>query len=249
MPLAAKVERIEPQLLRERVYVAVKRWIVDGILLPGERVRDMELAGRLGVSRMPVREALTRLADEGFVEMVANRWTRVAPADPNDAGRLYPLVWTLETLAIRLAAPRLGDGEVAKMRKANQRLRRAIEAHDAVAASGADRELHAVYIELTGNPELIEMLSSLKAKLRRLEIVYFGGSVIAAKSADEHDELIDALEGRDLDAAVGFIIGNWQQSYERILARGDVTLQSKMHRTEGGKHESRRSLRLDPGRP
>lgn len=234
MPLAARVDRIEPQLLRDRVYVTVKRWIVDGILLPGERVRDMELAERLGVSRMPVREALTRLADEGFVQMAANRWTRVAPADPVDAGRIYPLVWTLETLAIRLAAPHLGDGAVAKMRKLNERLRRAIEAHDAVAASRADRELHAVYIELTGNPELIEILSSLKAKLRRLEIVYFGGSVIATKSGDEHDELIDALEDRDIEAAVVSITGNWQQSYERILARGAVTLQSGEHRTEGG---------------
>lgn len=234
MPLTEKVDRIEPQLLRNRVYVTVKRWIVDGILLPGERVHDMELAERLGVSRMPVREALTRLAHEGFVQMAANRWTRIAPADPNDAGRIYPLVWTLETLAIRLAAPRLGDSAVAKMRKLNERLRRAIEVHDAVAASRADRELHAVYIELTANPELIETLSGLKAKLRRLEIVYFGGSIIAARSADEHDELIDAIEHRDVEAAVGFIVANWQQSYERILARGEATLQSLGHRTEGG---------------
>lgn len=229
MPLAARVDRIEPKLLRDRVYVAVKRWIVDGILLPGERVRDMELAERLGVSRMPVREALTRLADEGFVQMAANRWTRVAPADPDDAGRIYPIVWTLETLAIRLAAPHLGDGAVAKMRKSNERLRRAIEARDAVTASRADRELHAVYIELTGNPELMEILSSLKAKLRRLEIVYFGGSVIAARSADEHDELIDALARGDVDAAVGMVTGNWQKSYERILARGDATLGGAEH--------------------
>lgn len=233
MPLTAAVERIEPQLLRERVYVAVKGWIVDGILLPGERVRDVELAERLGVSRMPVREALTRLADEGFVQMAANRWTRVAPADADDAGRIYPLVWTLETLAIRLAAPHLGDGAVAKMRTSNERLRRAIEAHDAVAASRADRELHAVYIELTGNPELIEILSSLKAKLRRLEIVYFGGSVIAERSADEHDQLIEALARGNVEAAVGMVKDNWERSYERILARGDATLQDEQHRTGG----------------
>lgn len=234
MPLTARVERILPQLLRERVYVAIKRWIVDGVLLPGERVRDVELAGRLGVSRMPVREALTRLADEGFVQMTANRWTRVAPADPDDARRIYPIVWTLETLAIRLVAPHLGDGAVAKMRKSNERLRRAIEAGDAAAASRADRELHAVYIEATGNPELVEILSSLKSKLRRLEIVYFGGSVIAARSADEHDDLIDALTRGDVEAAVGIVRGNWQQSYERLLARGEATLGSGEHRTEGG---------------
>ena len=231
MPLAAKVERIEPQLLRERVYVAVKRWIVDGILLPGERVRDAELADRLGVSRMPVREALARLADEGFVQMAANRWTRVAPADPDDARRIYPIVWTLETLAIRLGAPHLGDGSFAKMRKVNERLRRAIEEGDAVSASRADRELHAVFVEATGNPELIDILSSLKAKLRRLEIVYFGGSVIAVRSADEHDDLIEALARGDVEAAVEMVRDNWQRSYERILAPVQAASGSGQHRT------------------
>ena len=235
MPLAARVERIEPQLLRERVYVAVKGWIVDGILLPGERVRDVELAERLGVSRMPVREALTRLADEGFVQMAANRWTRVAPADPDDAGRIYPILWTLETLAIRLAAPHIGPDAVTQMRASNERLRRAIDVGDAVAASREDRDLHGVYIEATHNPELIEILSGLKAKLGRLEIVYFGGSVIATRSADEHDDLIDALARANVEAAVGILTRNWQQSYERILARGDMTLQSEGHLAEGEK--------------
>lgn len=219
MPLATEVERIEPQLLRERVYATVRRWIVDGVLLPGERVRDVDLAGRLGVSRMPVREALTRLADEGFVEMAANRWTRVAPADPDDARRIYPIVWTLETLAIRSSVDGLGAGEFALMRDANMRLREAIARGDAVAASSADRELHAVYVEATGNEELAGILADLKAKLRRLEIVYFGGSVIAERSAVEHDELIAALERRDIAAAVALVRDNWERSYERILTR------------------------------
>lgn len=233
MPLAANVKRIEPKLLRERVYVAVKRWIVDGVLLPGERVRDVELADRLGVSRMPVREALTRLADEGFVQMAANRWTRVAPADPDDARRIYPIVWTLETLAIRFGAPHLGDGALARMRKANERLRRAIDEGDAVTASRADEELHAVYVEATGNSELVDILSSLKTKLRRLEILYFGGSVIAARSADEHDDLIDALGRGDVETAVGLVRDNWQRSYERILAPVQAAPGSGQRQTEG----------------
>lgn len=233
MPLSAKVERIEPQLLRARVYAIVKRWIVDGVLLPGERVRDMELAERLGVSRMPVREALARLADEGFVEVSANRWTRVAPANPDDARRIYPIVWTLETLAIRLVASHLGDRELAKMREANQRLRRAIKEGDAVSASRTDRELHSVYVEATGNPELVDILSSLKTRLRRLEIVYFGGSVIAARSADEHDDLIEALARRDVEAAVEMVRENWQRSYERILGPMQSTPDSGQHRTQG----------------
>lgn len=233
MPLSAKVERIEPQLLRARVYDIVKRWIVDGALAPGERLRDAELAHRLGVSRMPVREALARLADEGFVEVAANRWTRVAPANPDDARRIYPIVWTLETLAIRLAAAYLGDGAFAKMRKANERLRRAIKEGDAVTASRTDRELHAVYVDATGNPELIDILSSLKTRLRRLEIVYFGGSVIAERSADEHDQLIEALARGNVETAVEMVKDNWERSYERILAPVQAATGGGQHRPEG----------------
>ena len=68
MPVPDVVETIQPQLMREEVYLTIKRWIVDGALAPGEKVRDLQLAERLGVSRMPIREALNRLADEGFVE-------------------------------------------------------------------------------------------------------------------------------------------------------------------------------------
>lgn len=213
------VEPIKPQLLREEIYLTIRRWIVDGALLPGEKVRDMELAERLGVSRMPVREALTRLADEGFVEMAANRWTRVAPLDPEDARRIYPIVWSLEPLAVSLAAPRLGEAETDAMRRCNERLRSAIAAGDAVEASRADGDFHQVCIEATGNQELITILAGLKIKLRRLEIAYFGGSVIASRSVDEHDELIVALHRGDVAAAARAVRENWQRSFERILAR------------------------------
>lgn len=111
------------------------------------------------------------------------------------------------------------------MRKSNERLRRAIEAGDAAAASRADRELHAVYIDATGNPKLVEILLSLKAKLRRLEVIRLGGSVVAARSADEHDDLIDSLAGGDVEAGSGEI------------------------EPKEAKHESNRSLRPGPGRP
>ena len=75
--------------MREEAYRELRRLIVDGQLEPGEKVRDREIAGWLGVSRMPVREAITRLADEGLVEMAANRFTRVRPLSAQEACLLY----------------------------------------------------------------------------------------------------------------------------------------------------------------
>jgi len=219
MPVPSEVEAIQPQLLRDEVYLAVKRWIVEGTLAPGERVRDLDLAERLGVSRMPVREALNRLADEGFVQTAANRWTRVTLLDPDEARRIYPIVWSLEPLAVTLAGPNLGDSEIGAMERANARLRDALERGDPVEASRADGEFHQVYVEATGNPELARIVSGLKLKLRRLEVAYFGGSVTASRSVDEHEVLLEALRGRDFARAADAVRENWQLSFERILRR------------------------------
>lgn len=217
MPVPKKVDTVQRQLMREEVYTLIKKWIVEGELQPGEKVRDMELAETLGVSRMPVREALQRLADEGLVETSANRWTRVSSMDPGDAQRIYPILWSLEPLAVRLSAGHLGEDGIEAMRRANTRMARAIESGKPVEASREDAELHRVYLEATANPELIRIVSDLKLKLRRLEIAYFGGSVTAARSVEEHEELIRSLAGGDFDAAANAVRENWEESLDRML--------------------------------
>lgn len=219
MPLPENVEAIQPVLMREEVYLAIRRWIVDGSLAPGEKLRDAELADRLNVSRMPVREALNRLADEGFVETAANRWTRVTPIDPDDARRIYPIVWSLEPLALLLAGPRLEERHVDAMVRHNERLRVALNEGDAVEASHADDDFHQVYIEATTNPELIKILRGLKVKLRRLEVAYFGGTLVASRSALEHDELVAAIRVGEIGRAAELARSNWRQSFERVLNR------------------------------
>lgn len=219
MPVPPVVDAIQPRLLRDEVYVMLKRWIVEGVLRPGEKVRDIELAERLGVSRMPVREALSRLVDEGFVETAANRWTRVATLDPEDARRIYPIVWSLEPLALRLAAPNLGRPEVALMEQANERLRVALEQGDPVEASEADAAFHQVYVDAARNPELARILAGLKAKLRRLEVAYFGGSLAASRSVVEHQRLLEALRAGEIERAASLAQENWQRSFERIVSR------------------------------
>jgi DNA-binding GntR family transcriptional regulator len=103
MPLPNSAPKLNRPAVKDEVYAALLEWIVDGTLGPGERVRDKELAEALGVSRTPVREALQRLEDAGLVETSASRWTRVASLDVAQAEQVYPVVWSLETLAVELA--------------------------------------------------------------------------------------------------------------------------------------------------
>lgn len=217
MPLPDSARSIERSSAREQVYASLREWIVRGTLEPGERLRDGEIAESLGTSRTPVREALRRLEDEGLVQSSASRWTRVAELSQAEATRIYPIVGSLETLAMRLAAPRTGQAEIGQMEDANARLRRAADEASRVGASEADRDFHQVVIDASGNTELIRILEELKTKLFRLEIVYFGGQDLADLSISEHERILEALRSGDHAAAAGAVEHNWRQSLKRLL--------------------------------
>ena len=205
-------------LLRDEVYDRVRNLIVTGEFEPGRRLRDADIAQDLGVSRTPVREALRRLEDEGLVEMSASRWTRVAELDVTEAERLYPIMWTLEALAISLTES-IEPEHLARLREANDRLLRALMAHDGVAASQADADFHELIAQASGNQELLRLIRDLKNRLRRLEIFYFGSKVLAERSHEEHQAIIAALEHEDLLTAARISEQNWQGSLERLRSR------------------------------
>jgi DNA-binding GntR family transcriptional regulator len=217
VPVPSETKKLSKPLMRDEAYADLRRWIVDGILKPGERLRDGELAEALGVSRMPVREAIRRLEDEGLVETAANRWTRVSFVDVEQAKRIYPILAALESLAISLAAPRMGKEDLRRMTEANERLRKALESGRGIAASEADYEFHRVFIARSDNPDLVGMLENLKTKLRRLEAAYFGGCMIANHSVVEHRDVLEALEDDDHRCAARAVETNWQESLNRFL--------------------------------
>jgi DNA-binding GntR family transcriptional regulator len=208
-------------LLRDEVYDRVRDLIVTGELEPGRQLRDADIAQELGVSRTPVREALRRLEDEGLVEMSASRWTRVAELDVTEAERLYPIMWTLENLAISLTES-IESEHLARLREANDRLLRALKAHDGVAASQADADFHELIAQASGNQELHRLIRDLKNRLRRLEIFYFGSNVLAKRSHTEHQAIIAALDQGNLVDAARISEQNWRGSLDRLHSRASA---------------------------
>jgi DNA-binding GntR family transcriptional regulator len=219
LPIPDQVPGPERHLMREEVYSTLRDWIVGNVLSPRERMRDTEFAERLGVSRTPVREALRRLADEGLVETAANRWTRVADIDVGDARRLYPIVWTLEPLAVRMAGERLTPEALDEMASANEGLLRSLEEGDGIAASEADATFHQCLVERSDNEELVKILRDVKTKLRRLEIAYFDGAPVAKRSVSEHERIVRALRRRNYERAAQAVERNWRNSLERLPVR------------------------------
>src|SRR5438067_10360445 len=121
MPLPSTETRINRSLARDEAYERIRDWIIDGTLRPDEILRDHDIAQSLGVSRTPVREALRRLEDEGFVETALNRWTRVAPLDLLKAIETYSVIAALEASALESA--QLNPQDLDRMTEANAAMR------------------------------------------------------------------------------------------------------------------------------
>lgn len=154
-------------VLGDEVYAILGEAILDGRLRPGERLRDTELAVRLGVSRTPVREALQRLERNGLVEVSANRWTRVSVPDGKLLADTHEFVAYVMGNALRMALPRCSAEQLAA----------AVARADAiVAASAADDPLELLHASArffqfltvaTGNTVFLTVLREADIALRR----------------------------------------------------------------------------------
>lgn len=230
---------LDSRSLRERVYRALRDALISGELAPGQRLRDQELAARLGVSRTPVREALQRLEDEGLVETAPRSLTRVAPLDALAAREAFPVVAALHALAARHGVPRLIPADITEMRAANDALAAVIAALDPATvqrAIAADDQFHAVLLRAAGNSEIPRTLERLTPKVRRLEYAQFG-SLAGRKSVQQHAAIIAACERRDGSAAAALVEENWLALGQLIAS----SLSDAANAQHSGANDTRRS--------
>lgn len=209
--------RISQSTLADRVYEVVRDRILDGKFEPGKFIREQEIGDAMGVSRTPVREALGRLASEGFVERIPHRGFQV-PAEPFDRLlELYPVVSALESLAGELAFPRLDDADLAHLREINARLRRRMDEGDVQGELEANNEFHRYIAERSGNRRLAELLDDLRSQLTRLETWYYSYAEHTERSISEHEELLGAFERGDLERALEILEENMALTYRALV--------------------------------
>jgi DNA-binding GntR family transcriptional regulator len=208
MPIPEFHAPLERDLLRDRAYARLRDAIVDGTLAPGERLRDQELCEWLGLSRTPVRDALSRLEQDGLVETEPQRFTRVAPLDRRAARDAFPIVAAVHALAAELGVPRLVGADLNRMRAANARFADALNEVDVDAALAADDAFHAVLLTASANAELTRVLDRLMPRLRRLERLRFG-SLAGRASVRQHEEIVAAAAADDVKTTAERVRENW----------------------------------------
>ena len=195
-------------LLRDRAYEAIRDAIVAGDIEPGAVVRDADLAERLGLSRAPVREAFSRLVEEGLLESKPQSYTRVTPVVAAEVRDAAAVVGAMHELVTRVAVPLLQDKDVDVMRAANDRFAAAVRAGDVDAALRADDELHDVLVRVSGNRAAAATVARYTPLIRRLERRRFGEGG-SCRSAGLHERLIEACAGGDTDGAVRVTADIW----------------------------------------
>ena len=208
MPVPERTGVISRSLLRENAYHSIRDAIVDGTLAPGERLNDADLAQWLGVSRTPVREALTRLEEAGLVQTKPGRYTMVSPLDVRAARAAQTVTAAMHELAVREAVPHLSADRIEAMRAANARFAAALQADDIDAAIASDDEFHGVAVTASANPALRAVLEQFTPVLRRLERLHFS-SLSGRNSVALHERIIALCEAGDVEGAAAAARDNW----------------------------------------
>lgn len=185
----------------EKVYDVVKTMAVDYHFKPGERVNEVELASRLGVSRTPVREALNRLARDGFMNFVPNRGFYSRDITPSGVQELYEMRAILEQASFRFACRRATDDEinqaVAIWESACESLPAPSQITNWAPVAELDEEFHMAIASIAHNSRLFEALDSLNSHIRFFRRIDLETTERRDDAYVEHIEIIAALRERN----------------------------------------------------
>jgi DNA-binding GntR family transcriptional regulator len=185
-----------------RVYLRLRRRIVEMAMLPGTRVVERDIAEEFGTSRTPVHEAVQRLADEGLIEIVPRSGTFVAriPLDALEEANLVRQA--LETAIIEKAAQRVTPDDTARLRGILAEQEAAIASNDFGAFHRTDERFHALLAELSGYPGVWPIIQQAKTQMDRYRQLTLPLEGRMAGVLEEHRAVVDAIEARDPAQAV-----------------------------------------------
>lgn len=195
--------RVVGSRMSDWVYRELSEAIRSLELPPGTRLSEPSLAKRLGVSRVPVREAIGRLADQGLVTVVPQVGTRVAPILMSEVENACFIRSSLEAgalaraIARRNAAAHGPDADLAGLRGILAANRAAFEAGDAAEFFATDERLHQAVFALAGVPEVWDVVRGVKVHLDRLRRLHLRRVMANSEIVDEHSLIVEAIERGD----------------------------------------------------
>lgn len=207
------------------VYEALRNEILGLVLAPGSPIDEVQLAERFAMSRTPIREALVRLSGEGLVTTLPNRSTVVSNIDVMNLHAFFDAITLMYRVTTRLAAQNRKPRDLAAIRDRQAAFARAVEAQDALAMIATNRDFHAAIAEAGRNPYFTGLFCRLLDEGRRILRLYYSSfeDRLPRRYVIEHDDMIQAIEAQDVEAADRLASAHADQIVQQIqqLFAGD----------------------------
>ncbi len=186
------------QPLREVVCETLRVAIRKGVLKPGERLMEIQLAEELGVSRTPVREAIRKLELEGYVIMMPRRGTYVANLSIRDVNEVFEIRTSLDSLASGLAAERITDEELERLQRLLVMISEHIEKNDMEKIVETDMEFHDILYQASRNTRLVGIIFNLREQLTRFRATSMAYPGRLKETLEEHRRIVEAIAQGDV---------------------------------------------------
>ena len=214
--------RLTGDRLSDGVYVELSEAIRSLELPPGTKLSEPTLAARLGVSRVPVREAIARLADQRLVTVTPQVGTRVAPILMSEVESACFIRSSLEAGALRQAIAHGPDLDLVELHGILASNRAFFDAGDAEGFFATDELLHQAVFALAGVPQVWEVVRGVKVHLDRLRHLHLPHAMASSDIIDEHTQIVEALEHGDAVAGEAVIR---RHAYRIIADSGELRVQ------------------------
>ena len=187
--------------LRDVVFNTLRDGILRGELEPGERLMEVHLARKLGVSRTPIREAIRKLELEGLVQMIPRKGAVVASITEEDLRDVLEVRKVLECLAVELACQKRTEQDMVELKDALEGFRREMHSRNPSKIAVRDVAFHDVIYRITDNRRLIQILNNLREQMYRYRLEYIKDEKKRMTLVSEHMDIVSAIENRNAEAA------------------------------------------------
>lgn len=203
--------------LRDVVFNTLRKAILRGDLKPNERLMELPLAKKLGVSRTPVREAIRKLELEGLVVMYPRRGAKVAQITVKSIRDVLEIRRVLEVLAVTKACKNITQDGIMQLRTALKQFKDVINSEDLTKVAEADVKFHDTIYNATNNPKLIGILNNLREQMYRYRMEYIKDKTSHIMLVKEHEELVNAIVNRDVKNAAKIAEKHIDNQEEAVL--------------------------------
>ena len=188
--------------LRDVVFKTLRQAILKGELEPGERLMEIQLAERLGVSRTPIREAIRMLEQEGLAVTTPRKGAEVAKMTLKDMEDVLEIRDALDELAVRIACQKISDEQLKQLEDMKELFEKSTQTGNVKKIAEADVTFHDVIYEATGNPKLVTLLNNLREQVYRYRVEYIKDPKNYPTLIAEHEAILESLKNRDVKNAV-----------------------------------------------